>query len=224
LSQLPHPPFLCVITDDGLPTDRIVAAVEAACIAVRPIVVQLRARNRGGRELHDLAATLRAITSAHRCLLIVNDRLDVALAVGADGVHLPAAGVPAALVRAAVDRRSRGSGRLLVGASVHSVAEIRASAPFVDYFQFGPVFATPSKARYGAPQGIAALGAAVAAATASRDAHRPVVAVGGIARTNAHLPGEVGAAGVAVIRAVMRATDPGGAAASLVESLTRRPA
>jgi len=223
LSSLPNPPFLCVITDDALPTGQILSAVRFACDAVRP-VVQLRARNRSGREIHDLAASLRTITSAHGSLFIVNDRLDVAIAVGADGVHLPATGIPAALVRRAVESRKQGGDALLIGASVHSVDEIRASATFVDYFQFGPVFATPSKAAYGAAQGIAALEAAVTAAATSCDARRPVVAVGGIEPANTHLPLEVGAAGVAVIRAIMRATDPRGAARSLVASLTRRPA
>jgi thiamine-phosphate pyrophosphorylase len=151
----------------------------------------------------------------------VNDRLDIALAVGADGVHLPASGISAGVARALLDRRAGSADRLRIGLSVHSVDEIRTNAIPVDYFQFGPVFATPSKLAYGPPQGVAALAEAVGAATG---AQRPLVAVGGIDATNAFTPIGAGAAGVAVIRAVMRASDPGAATRALLEEITRRRA
>lgn len=220
MPALPNSPFLCLVTDDELSADRIVAVVEAACAAGR-IVVQLRARNRGGRELFELAQRLRRATAANDSLLVVNDRLDVALAVGADGVHLPASGIPARVARALLDRRAGSADRLRIGLSVHSVDEIRANADPVDYFQFGPVFATPSKLAYGPPQGVAALAEAISAAT---DAQRPLVSVGGIDATNACTPIGAGAAGVAVIRAVMRASDPGAATRALLEEITRRRA
>jgi thiamine-phosphate pyrophosphorylase len=220
LPALPNSPFLCLVTDDELSADRIVAVVESACAAGR-IVVQLRARNRGGRELFVLAQRLRRASAANDSLLVVNDRLDIALAVGADGVHLPASGIPARVARALLDRRAGSADRLRIGLSVHSVDEIRANAELVDYFQFGPVFATPSKLAYGSPQGVAALAEAVGAAT---DAQRPLVAVGGIDATNALTPIGAGAAGVAVIRAVMRASDPGAATRALLEEITRRRA
>ena len=220
MPNLPAPPFLCVITDEALSDGRIVATVTSACARV-PLVVQLRARNRSGRELFDLAKRLRDATKAHRSLLIVNDRLDIALAVHADGVHLPAAGIPAGIVRELVDRHTRGGNSILIGRSAHSLDEIRANSPFVDYFQFGPVFATPSKARYGPPQGVSALAEAVAA---SNDAHRALIAVGGIDATNAGTVVAEGAAGVATIRAVMGACDAGDAALTLLDAITRRRA
>jgi thiamine-phosphate pyrophosphorylase len=220
LPALPNSPFLCLVTDDELSAHRIVAVVEAACAAGR-IVVQLRRRNCGGRELFELAQRLRRASAANDSLLVVNDRLDVALAVGADGVHLPASGIPARVARALLDRRAGSADRLRIGLSVHSVDEIRANADDVDYFQFGPVFATPSKLTYGPPQGMAALAEAVGAAT---EALRPLVAVGGIDATNACTPIGAGAAGVAVIRAVMHASDPGAATRELLEEVTRRRA
>ena len=109
----------------------------------------------------------------------------------------------------------------MIGVSVHSVDEIRANAVLVDYFQFGPVFPTPSKARYGPPQGIVALEAAVAAC---RAAGRPLIGVGGIDSTNVHAATATGAGGVAVIRAVMRASDPGAETLALFDAITRRRA
>jgi thiamine-phosphate pyrophosphorylase len=220
LPALPNSPFLCLVTDDELSADRIVAVVESACAAGR-IVVQLRARNRGGRELFELAQRLRRASAANDSLLVVNDRLDVAVAVGADGVHLPASGIPAGIARALLVRRAGSADRLRIGLSVHSVDEIRAKAAHVDYFQFGPVFATPSKLAYGPPQGVAALAEAIRAAN---DAKRPLVAVGGIDATNAFTPIGAGAAGIAVIRAVMRASDPGAATRALLDEITRRRA
>jgi thiamine-phosphate pyrophosphorylase len=220
LPALPNSPFLCVITDEGLSPASILAAVGSACTA-GPLVVQLRARKYSGAELFDLAFRLRATTAAHGSLLIVNDRLDIALAVRADGVHLPAAGIPACTVRDVLERRMRGKDRLLIGLSIHSVDEIRAHAPHVDYFQFGPVFATPSKAVYGPPQGSVALANAVAESAAVK---RPLVAVGGIDAMNAPAVAAAGAAGVAVIRAVMRANNPGEAAWTLLDAISRRRA
>ena len=220
MSTLPQPPFLCVITDEDLSADDIASAVGSAC-AAGPLVVQLRARNRGGAALFDLARRLRAVTAAHQSLLIMHDRLDIALAARADGVHLPGSGISARIARDLVKRREQRRDRLLIGLSVHSVDEIRANAACVDYFQFGPVFATPSKDAYGPPQGLATLMDAVAA---SSEAQRPLVAVGGIDATNAEAVIAGGAAGIAVIRAVMRASDPHAAAAALCNAITRRRA
>jgi thiamine-phosphate pyrophosphorylase len=102
--------------------------------------------------------------------LLVNGRADIAVTVGADGVHLPSAGVPVA-----VARHCLGAGAL-VGRSTHTIAEIEsAAAEQVDYVTFGPVFHTPSKARFGPPVGLEALAAACSLGV-------PVLALGGITR------------------------------------------
>jgi thiamine-phosphate pyrophosphorylase len=186
---------------------RPLAAVVAACLRGGVHAVQLRAKTLPTRPLLDLAVALRGLTARHGARLLVNERADVALAVGADGVHLPADGLP---VDAA--RRLFGPGRL-VAASTHSVAEAeRAAGAGADLVVFGPVFDTPSKQEFGPPQGLDVL----------RDVCRrvavPVVAIGGITAGRLEAVRDRGAAGVAVIRALLDAEDPEGAATALVRA------
>ena len=122
------------------------------------------------RELLALAAPLREVTRRHGARLLINDRADVALAVGADGVQRTHASLPVAALRAIAPPA------FLIGASAHSIAEAReAAAQGADFVVFGPVYDTPSKRRYGPPQGLAALEAA-----SPRALDRPVIAIGGI--------------------------------------------
>ena len=139
----------------------------------------------------------------------MNDRIDVALATGADGVHLPAAGMDTDRARALV-----GPDRML-GRSVHSIGEIHALAgAALDYLQYGPVYATPSKAAYGAPQGEERFKEAVEAAGS-----RPLIAVGGINAERAARLRALGASGIAVIGAVAHAEDPALATTDLLTAL-----
>lgn len=198
-SMRPLPdPFLTIITDEGLSADAVTVVVARACSEAGP-VIQVRVRHLAGARMLALAERLRTITREHGCLLVVNDRIDVALAVDADGAHLPGAAMASDHARTLV-----GTTRLL-GRSVHSLEEIRREKALgaVDYLQFGPVFATPSKAAYGEPQGLEHLARAVAIA-----APLPVIAVGGITSDNVPEVMRAGASGVAVIAAVMRADDP----------------
>ena len=204
-------PFLCIITDETLDAATIATVIEKAC-GERPPTVQLRMRSMCGAEIFRLAERLRAVTRARECSFIVHDRIDIALATDADGVHLPGAGMESARARALIGPERR------LGRSVHSLEEIERemAVGVVDYLQFGPVFATPSKAAYGEPQGLARLTEAVACA-----APLPIVAVGGITPDNAGDVVRAGARGVAVITAVMRAADPRGAARELMLALAR---
>jgi thiamine-phosphate pyrophosphorylase len=200
---------LTLVTDDALAPDALVRIVERACSAGR-VIVQLRAKNAGGRALLALARRLGAVTSAAGSLLVVNDRVDVALASGAGGVHLPAAGMASDQARALIGPKK------LLGRSVHSLAEIdgeRATGA-VDYVQFGPTFATPSKAAFGPPPGLEELARAV-----ERARPLPVVAGGGIDATNAAEVMRADAAGIAVIRAVMRAADAAAATSALFAAI-----
>lgn len=168
------------------------------------VAVHLREKDLGGRALLELARRLRAACAAAGQLLVVNDRLDVALAAGADGVHLPSAGVPIADAR-----RLLGPGRLL-GVSCHSRADVeRAAAGGADYATFSPIFDTPSKRAYGAPLGLEALRGAAALGL-------PLVALGGIDASNAAAVRGVGAVGVAAIRAWLAGDDPAGAVRALL--------
>lgn len=206
---------LTVITDESLPAARIETIVEAACRA-GGLTVQLRARGWSGRALHALAERLRELTRRSECLFVVHERIDIAIAVGADGVHLPAAGMALRHARALLDARS--GPRMTVGVSVHSLDEIRALDGAADTLHFGPVFPTPSKKSFGPAQGIAALHRA-AEAVAATGARTRVVAVGGITVESAVRAVASGAEGVAVIRAVMSAVDPEVAVRSFADAL-----
>ena len=206
-----------VITDDALTPERTLAILEAACKAA-PTTVQLRAREWNGRVFHASAERLRELTRRTGCRLVVHDRIDVAAAVEADGVHLPSAGIAANRARALMDARCRARAEL--GVSVHSEIEIDALAGVADYVHFGPVFETASKRRFGAPKGVAALASAVGRVRALRSPMR-LVGVGGVTTTNARSVVDAGADGVAVIGAVMHAADPAAAIRDLLAALKR---
>ncbi len=188
---MPLLPRLMLITDgsaaDG---DADLSAVERA-VEAGVGIVQLREKRLADRPLLTLARRLRALTRDRGALLLINCRADIALLAEADGVHLPAAGLPVGVVRRLLGPARR------IGRSCHSLAEVQAAqAEGADYATFGPLYPTPSKAAYGAPPGPAALAEAVAATTL------PLFALGGI--DAAHL-GEVAATGcfgVAAIRAL----------------------
>jgi thiamine-phosphate pyrophosphorylase len=171
-------------------------------------LVQLREKDLEGRALFELAAALREVTRRAGARLLVNDRLDVALACGADGVHLPEDGLPVGEARALVPRE------LLVGASAHDAgaagAKARAGA---DLVTIGPIWDTPSKAAYGPSLGVAA----IARAAAAVDGRAALFAIGGVeTAARADEARRAGAHGVAAIRAVFAASDPAAAARSLL--------
>ncbi len=190
--------------------------------------LQLREKDLGGRDLYKLAITLRAICTRHGARLLVNDRIDIAMAARADGVHLPADSI-------AIDeaRRLVGPSRLL-GVSTHSAAEAAdAAAAGADFAVFGPVWQPLSKAGYGPARGAESLGAAGRAA-----AGMPLFALGGVtaervaalgalrttsggASTAAGAGRPTGVAGIAVIGAVFGADDPVAAALALRDALRR---
>jgi thiamine-phosphate pyrophosphorylase len=168
------------------------------------VAVQLREKALSGAALLALGRSLAAVCHAHGQLLLVNERIDVALACGADGVHLPVTAVGPAQARRLLGPAA------LIGVSCHSLAEVaRARAGGADYATFGPVWATPSKAGHGPPVGLEAL----------RQASRlglPLVALGGVEPSRARQAIEAGAAGVAAIRAWLAGPDPAGAVRALL--------
>jgi len=198
-------PRVHLATDRGVaPDPAAVARAALAHLPPRAVALHLREKDLSGRELLALARALRAICHDAAQLLLVNDRADVALAAGADGVHLPSAGLPPEAARALL-----GPGRL-VGVSCHGEADVaRARAGGADFATFGPVFDTPSKRAYGAPVGLAALRRAASAGL-------PLVALGGVDVASARQPVAAGAHGVAAIRAWLAAPDPGAAVRALL--------
>jgi len=198
-------PAVHLITDRRLAPDlpaRLAAALRG--LPPRTVAVHLREKDLGGRDLLALALAVGKACAEARQLFLVNDRLDVALLVGADGVHLPSAGVPVADAR-----RLLRPGKL-VGRSCHARGEVEAArAAGADYATFSPIFDTPSKRQYGAPVGVAALRDAAGAGL-------PLVALGGIGAENASSVRAAGAAGVAAIRAWLVGDDPAAALRALL--------
>jgi thiamine-phosphate pyrophosphorylase len=200
-------PVVHLITDRTLAPD--LAARAAAALAGLPrgvAAVHLREKDLGGRELLALARALVEVCRARGQVLLVNDRVDVALAARADGVHLPSAGIPPADAR-----RLLGAGAL-VGVSCHSTADVeRARAAGASYATFSPIHDTPSKREYGPPLGVAALRGAARLGL-------PLVALGGIDPARAVEARAAGASGVAAIRAWLAGDDPAGAVRALLGS------
>lgn len=200
-------PVVHLITDRRVAPD-LPSRLAAALAGVPPgcVAVHLREKDLGGAALLALCRELLAICRRHGQVLLVNDRLDVALAAGADGVHLPGAGVPPA------DARRLLGPAAWVGVSCHAAREVAAAREGgASYATFGPVFDTPSKRAYGAPVGLGALG----------DAARlglPLVALGGIDAAGARAARAAGARGVAAIRAWLAGPDPAAQVRALLDA------
>ena len=188
---------LYIVTDRHEAAGRDLAEIVAAAAQGGAGAIQLREKDLSARDLYTLGARLQAALSPYGVPLLINDRLDVALALDAAGVHLAGHSLPTA-----VARRVLGAGKLL-GVSTHSVEEARRAAEDgADFIVFGPVFTTPSKVAYGPPQGLQHL------TTVVRAVRIPVLAIGGIDHTNLPQVVQAGAYGVAMIRAVLAAPDP----------------
>jgi thiamine-phosphate pyrophosphorylase len=175
-----------------------------AAVAGGVTAVQLRCKDYSARDFVQEARALAAELRPRGIPLIVNDRVDVALAVGADGVHVGQDDLPAADVRGMVGED------LLVGLSVASVAEAIALDPrVVDYAGVGPVFATPTKPDAAPPLGLGGTRAVCDVLTV------PAVAIGGLGPTNAADVLGTGVAGIAVISAICGVDDPRASASHL---------
>lgn len=205
----PSAPRLLLITDPGLGVD--LAAAVAAALEGGVTHLLLRDRTRSGRQLADLAGEMRALTRAHAARLLIHGDPELALAVAADGVHLPESGLPTASVR-----RLLGDG-LLLGRSCHTVAAAcRALADGASHVTLSPLFATRSHP--GAePLGLERF------ARMRRAIPGPVLALGGIGPGNAAAAMAAGADGVALIRGILDAEDVAAAARRLVR-ITGAPA
>jgi thiamine-phosphate pyrophosphorylase len=188
---------LYVVTDRHETAGRDLEEIVAAAAQGGAGAIQLREKDLSARDLYALGARLQTTLAPYGVPLLINDRLDVALALDAAGVHLAGHSLPTA-----VARRMLGSGKLL-GVSTHSVEEARCAAEEgADFIVFGPVFTTPSKVAYGPPQGVQLL------STVVRAVRIPVIAIGGIDPANLAQVVQAGAYGVAMIRAVLAAPDP----------------
>jgi thiamine-phosphate pyrophosphorylase len=197
-------PRLYVVTDRTRTCRRPLLDVVEAALQGGVEAVQLREKDLPVSELFDLACKLRALCRQYGARLLVNDRVDVAIAAKADGVHLPVNSFTPADAR-----RLLGPGAL-IGTSTHSLAGARAAADGgADFIVFGPVFDTPSKRPFGPPVGLPAL------AEVTRGVSLPVLAIGGITAQRVEAVRRHGARGVAVVSAILEAAEPRAAAAAL---------
>ncbi len=199
---------LTLVTDRTQTRGRELVSVVGDSLAAGLPAVQVREKDLGAAELAFLCRRIRGLTRDTRALLIVNDRVDVALAVGADGVQRTSTSLTVEDIRAIADKRLR------VGASVHSLPDaLQAELEGADWLVFGPVYDTPSKRMYGPPQGLDKL-ARVAAAV-----RLPVVAIGGITPARVRDVRAAGARGVAVVSSILAADSPADATRRFLEAL-----
>jgi thiamine-phosphate pyrophosphorylase len=199
---------LYVVTDRQLTAGRPLRLVVEAALRGGARAFQLREKDLSPRELYPLAIEMRQLTQTYGARLLINDRVDVALAVDADGVHLTTTSLPASIARQLL-----GPGRL-IGVSTHTLTEAQAAADAgADFLVFGPVFYTPSKAPYGEPVGLDALRVVRAAV------NLPILAIGGVKKANLDQVLAAGADGIAVISAIISADDPRAASQDLLGTL-----
>ncbi len=172
--------------------------------------VQLREKDLDTLEVYRLGERLLPLTRRVGAALMVNDRVDVALALGADGVHLTRKSLPPHEARALV------GSRMLVGVSCHSLADVQEAVEGgVDFVVLGPIFETPSKAAFGAPLTPSIL------KQARQICPVPMLAIGGISAVQVPEAIHAGADGVAAISAVLAAPDPEAATRELLAAVSR---
>jgi len=177
--------------DDGDYLNRIESALAAG---VR--MLQMREKDLTANDLFILGQKLRQLTRRYDALLLINDRVDLALALDADGVHLPETSLPPAAARQLLGPQK------IIGVSTHRESRIRqAAADGADFATFSPIYSTPSKISYGLPQGLASLG------KACRATSLPIYALGGITADQVSECRQAGVFGVAVISGILAADD-----------------
>jgi thiamine-phosphate pyrophosphorylase len=187
---------LYLVTDRGLAGERALSQILRAAIRGGVSIVQYREKNTTFRQMLAEAGELYSICRAHHIPFIINDRVDLMLAVDADGVHVGQEDVPAIMARKLI-----GPNKIL-GVSVENVAQVQtALEEGADYVGASPVFTTPTKPD--APPALGLLGLQAVASACPL----PVVAIGGINHTNASAVLNVGAAGLAVVSAIVAAPD-----------------
>ena len=195
---------LYLVTDATSVGKRRLTDVVAAAVQGGVTCVQMREKQLNTRDFVAQGLVLKALLAPHHIALVVNDRIDVALACGAQGVHLGQTDMPVAQARRLLPPE------VFIGWSVESMADVASSALLdVDYLGVSPIFSTPTKTDTQAPWGLAGLRSARTATAL------PLVAIGGIHSGNAMAVIDAGADGLAVVSAICAASDPCAAAREL---------
>jgi thiamine-phosphate pyrophosphorylase len=199
---------LYLVTDRGLCLGRPLVDVVAQAVQGGVACVQIREKDLSTREFVAEAETIQALLGPRKVPLIINDRVDVALAVGAAGVHLGQSDLPCETARRLLGPKA------IIGLSVETWEDVeRAAHQPVDYLGVSPIFATPTKTDTKEPWGVQGL-ARIRAFT-----RLPLVAIGGLNRENAAQVIAAGADGIAVVSAVCSAPDPAKAASELCAAM-----
>jgi thiamine-phosphate pyrophosphorylase len=199
-------PILCYVTDrrglagvHGGDSEVALAAAIRLAAAAGVDIIQIREKDLEARALAECVRGAVAAARGSATKIIVNDRLDVALATGASGVHLGEASLPLAAV---VGWRAAANAKMTIGVSCHSLEScLAAEREGADYILFGPIFATPSKQSFGPPQGLERL------ERICEIVRLPVLAIGGVTELNVESCFAAGVAGIAAIRLFQEATD-----------------
>lgn len=202
---------LYLVTDRTLTRERKLLWVVEEAFEGGVRAVQLREKDLAGGELFLLAEKTKRLCERYGASLLINDRVDVALAVDADGVQLGSASLPAEAARLLLGEEK------LIGVSTHSLKEAEAAqGTGADFILFGPVYFTPSKAAYGKPQGVGLLKEVV------EKISLPIYAIGGIKEENVREVKETGIRGVALISAVVGAAEPRETARKILAALRKQ--
>jgi thiamine-phosphate pyrophosphorylase len=201
---------LYLVTDQGLAGERTTADIVAAAIRGGVTCVQIREKTASTREFIEEALSIRELLKKQNIPLIINDRIDIALAVKADGVHLGPSDMPLSMARALVGKS------MIIGVSSESLeGAVAAERDGADYIAVSPLHRTPTKTYPFPPLGIEGL-------RSIRNAVRtPLVVIGGLNRENAAEALRNGADGIAVVSAIVAAEDPEEAARDLREIIAR---
>ncbi|UCH91665.1 MAG: thiamine phosphate synthase [Nitrospirota bacterium] len=187
-------PRLYLLTDRHNTSQRPISSVISQAVDAGVRMVQIREKDLDTRPLIDLVQNLIPLIKRHQGKVLVNDRIDLAMALDADGVHLRSDSLPLPLAR-----RMLGNEKL-IGISTHSIREVQyAEKEGADFVVLGPIFETPSKRMYGPPLGLHAL------ETACRASRLPIFAIGGINPRHVASVMSSGAYGIAVISAILQA-------------------
>ncbi len=199
---------LCLVTDRGLARSRPTLDIVKAAVRGGVTCVQLREKTGATREFIDQALAIRDFLRFRDIPLIINDRLDVALAVGADGVHLGQNDMPLALARSIV------KDAMFIGISTNSLEDaVAAEKGGADYLGVGPIYATPTKTDTAPVLGLDGLG------KIRKNIKIPLVTIGGMNYSNAGQVIRNGADGIAVVSAIVAAENPEKASRDLMNTI-----
>lgn len=201
---------LCVITEETPDGSRGHLDVIAAALQGGAPCIQLRVKNRNGREYYQMAKKARELCSAGDALLIINDRVDIALAIDADGVHLGQNDLPYEAAR-----RLMGPDKLIGLSATDEASAMAAARNGADYIGYGPVFATQTKTDAARPTGLESLG------RVRRSMATLVMAIGGIDLDNLPAVLAAGVDAVAVISAISRSLQPSVAVRQFMSTIDR---